>query len=111
MTNIIEIMCLSIHKVISRFTDDAWYLSKLLVALGICLNIIVLAHTLGFAGVEAQEQWLRLVIFIVPVGLLYLVISQFADQQKLKGATIRYSGRDYVVLAWLVSSIFIVPLI
>lgn len=55
MTNFIEVMCLSIHKVISKFTDDAWYLSKLLVALGICLNLIVLAHKLGFSGVEIPK--------------------------------------------------------
>jgi hypothetical protein len=111
MTNVIEIMCHSIHKVISRFTDDAWYLSKLLVALGICLNLIVLAHHFGFSGVETQEEWIRLLIFLFPVGLLYLVVSQFSDQQKLKGVTKKYNAQDYLVLAWLVSSMFLFPLL
>ena len=111
MTNVIEVMCLSIHKVISKFTDDAWYLSKLLVALGICLNLIVLAHKLGFSGVEIQKQWIRLLIFVIPIGLLYLVVSKFADKDKLKGARKKYSGQDYVVLAWLISSVFIFPLL
>ena len=83
MTNVIELMCLSIHKVISKFTDDAWYLSKLLVALGLFLNVIILAHKLGFPGVETQEQWIRLLIFTLPIGLLYLVVNKFTDQNKL----------------------------
>ena len=111
MTNVIELMCLSIHKVISKFTDDAWYLSKLLVALGLFLNVIILAHKLGFPGVVTQEQWIRLLIFTLPVGLLYLVVNKFTDQNKLKGTTKKFSGRDYIVLAWLTSSIFIFPLL
>lgn len=111
MTNLIEVMCLSIHKTISRFTDDAWYLSKLLVALGICLNIIVVAHKIGFSGVETQEQWVRLLIFIIPIALIYLAVSKFANQESSKRTKEKYNGRDYVVLAWLVSSMFIFPLL
>lgn len=109
--NIIEVMCFSIHKAISRFTDDAWYLSKLLVALGVCLNLIILAHKLGFSGVEMQEQWVRLLIFLTPLVLLYLLVSKFSDQQKLKDVTKKLNSRDYLVLAWLFSSIFLFPLL
>lgn len=109
--NIIETMCLSIYKVISRFTDDAWYLSKLSVSLGICLNLIILVDKLGFSGVETQNQWADWAIFTIIIGLLYLVVSQFSDQKKLEEATEKYSSRDYVVVAWLISSMFLFPLL